>query len=252
MKKIVYVLLLFLVTVFSAKAQNGDKLFEEATELYTDGKYAQAIKKYESILENQQVSTAVYYNLANAHYKLNHIAPSIYNYEKALQLSPNDEDVKNNLAFAENMTLDAIEKTPKTGISKFTNQIISTFNYDTWAWISIGFSVLFALAVLAYYFVVSSNKKRLFFITSILCLILLLGSVVFAFLQYDLQQSNKFAIIFEQEVAVKAEPNSKAEEVFILHEGTKIKVLDNFNNYTKIELADNKQGWMPETALRKL
>lgn len=252
MKKIFYFLLLLLMASLPVTAQNGEKLFEEATQLYADGKFEQAIKKYEQIIENDQVSTAVYYNLANAHYKLNHIAPSIYNYEKALQLSPNDEDVKNNLAFAQNMTLDAIEEAPQTGISKSFKNVISFFDYNSWAWLSIVFSVLFAASALLYYFATSTVKKRLFFVTGLLSIIFLIVSVSFAYLQFGWQQSKEFAIIFTEEIAVKAEPNTKAEEVFTLHEGTKVKVLDNFNNYTKIELADKKQGWMPEKALKKL
>ena len=80
-------------------AQN-QSLFEQGNQLYNDGKYAEAIDKYKAILDSENHSAELYFNLANAHYKLNHIAPSIYYYEKALKLSPKDQDIKNNLAFA--------------------------------------------------------------------------------------------------------------------------------------------------------
>ena len=89
--------------------------------MYNEGKYAEAISLYESILATKKHSAALYFNLANAHYKLNHIAPSIYYYEKALQLNPNDSDIKNNLAFAQNMTIDAINDVPEVGFSKLIN-----------------------------------------------------------------------------------------------------------------------------------
>ena len=103
MKTILYILS-FLLSAISF-AQN-ETLFEEANTLYNKGKYGEAIDKYTSILETGNHSASLYFNLANANYKLNNIAPSIYFYEKALQLAPNDSDINNNLAFAQNMTID--------------------------------------------------------------------------------------------------------------------------------------------------
>ena len=101
MKKIVYILS-FLFS-FGLFAQN-QALFEKANTLYNEGKYAEAIDNYITILETEKHSADIYYNLANAHYKLNNIAPSIYYYEKALLLDPNDSEINNNIAFAKNMT----------------------------------------------------------------------------------------------------------------------------------------------------
>src|SRR5690554_2797315 len=113
MKQIIYsVLFIFSSVCF---AQNTS-LFDQGNALYNDGEYEQAILKYETILENGEHSAALYFNLANAHYKLNHIAPSIYYYEKALQLAPNDKEIKNNAAFAKNMTIDAIGTVPEVGL----------------------------------------------------------------------------------------------------------------------------------------
>ncbi|MFD2434094.1 tetratricopeptide repeat protein [Mesonia maritima] len=115
MKNLIYIFVFFFFGIISA--QNADALFEKATAQYNDGNYDAAISSYEQILKEEKVSASLYYNLANAHYKLNHIAPSIYYYEKALQLNPNDADIKNNLEFAENMKIDAIEEVPKTGLA---------------------------------------------------------------------------------------------------------------------------------------
>ena len=107
-------------------AQN-ETLFNEATELYNNGEYSAAIENYEEILENGEHSASLYFNLGNCYYKLNSIGPSIYYYEKALLLSPNNEEIKNNLRFAQNMRLDAIEEMPKTELSRIYNSIIGMF-----------------------------------------------------------------------------------------------------------------------------
>lgn len=128
MKKLVYILVFFLSFITSAQ---NISLFEQGNALYNDGNYEQAILKYENILENGEHSAELYFNLANAHYKLNHIAPSIYYYEKALQLAPNDKEIKNNAAFARNMTIDAIDSVPEVGLSNYIKKVTNTFGFNT-------------------------------------------------------------------------------------------------------------------------
>ena len=120
MKKLLTIIVLLLSLL--GNAQN-EALFNRATDAYNDGDYPKAIEYYTGILENGQHSAELYFNLGNAYYKLNQIAPSIYNYEKALLLSPNDPEIKNNLAYAQNMTLDAIETMPETVLSKIYKNI---------------------------------------------------------------------------------------------------------------------------------
>ena len=113
----------FSVIGFSQNNQH----FEEANALYNDNKYAEAIDKYESILDTEVHSAELYFNLGNANYKLNNIAPTIYYYEKALQLNPNDKEIENNLAYAQNMTIDAIDSVPEVGFSRIINNVVNTF-----------------------------------------------------------------------------------------------------------------------------
>src|SRR5690606_27767863 len=100
--------------------------------LYNEGKYQEAINNYLKVTEGNDHSAALYYNLANSYYKLNQIAPSIYYYEKALLLAPQDTDIKNNLLYAQNMTIDAIEVLPQTGLSRIFQNMVSKFSYHSW------------------------------------------------------------------------------------------------------------------------
>ncbi len=232
-------------------AQN-EGIFEQANQLYNDGKYLEAIEKYTTILETKQHSAALYYNLANAHYKLNNIAPSIYYYEKALLIAPNDSDIKNNLAFAQNMTIDSIETIPQTGFSKIFNNLIDKFSYETWSYLSILFMLIFAITFLIYYFSITQRKKRLFFILSIISVFMTVTTIIFSFKQYSNKKNNTFAIIFAEETQALSEPNFRSDEVFILHEGTKIQVLDQLNDWKKIRLSNGKIGWIPAEAIKEL
>ena len=135
-------LLLLLVQVFPARAQ-AEARFEKATAAYNEGDYLKAISYYEDILAGKQHSAALYFNLGNAHYKLGHIAPSIYYYEKALLLDPDDPEIRNNLGFAQNMTLDAIQPLPKTDLRRLYDRLIYFLSLDTWAYAGVMFMFLF-------------------------------------------------------------------------------------------------------------
>lgn len=246
--------LIYMVVFFVASQLQGQEkpLFDQATQHYADGDYPAAVKDYMNILSAGKTSTAVYFNLGNSFYKMDSLAPSIYYYNKALQLSPNDADVQNNLAFAKRRTIDAIENVPKTGLTKLVDDLISTLTFNAWAVLAIVFSLFFMLFGIGYYFTLKSGQKRLYFTLSVLGLIFGAFSVIFAYQQYNIQQSKKFAIVFAKEIGVHAEPNHNSTRAFTLHEGTKIKLLDDFNGYSKIELSDGNQGWIKEDAVKKL
>ena len=233
MKLLIHIII-FLLSVVSV-AQN-ESVFEEGNTLYNEGKYAEAIDKYNLILETKVHSADLYFNLANAHYKLNNIAPSIYFYEKALLLSPNDTDIKNNMAFAKNMTIDAIDIIPETGISKFIKNLTNAMSFDAWAKTAVVFVLCFVILFLIYYFAYSTINKRLAFIGSLTSLLLLCVSLGLAFHKFTIDKNNKPAIVFAQESKVKNEPNSRSEEAFRLHEGTKIQVLETVDDWKKIKL----------------
>lgn len=249
MRKAIYILaFIFSTAVFS----QNHKFFEQANSLYNEGKYAEAIDKYNLILDAQVHSADLYFNLANAHYKLNNIAPSIYFYEKALQLSPNDVDIKNNMAFAKNMIIDAIDVIPETGLSKFIKGTTNMMSFDGWAKTSIAMVFCFVILFLVYYFAYSTGIKRLTFISSIAALFLLCTALVFAFHKYSLDKKDNPAIVFAQEAKVKSDPNMRSEEAFRLHEGTKVQVIDDYNDWKKIKLADGKTGWVISEDIKPL
>lgn len=248
MKQLFYILFFF----FGNLVAQNQTVFEQANTLYNEGEFEQAILKYQSILETKQHSAALYYNLANAHYKLNNIAPSIFYYEKALQLKPNDKEIVSNLAFAKKMTVDAIETVPKLGLSRFFNKLTNVFSFDSWAKLTIVLMVVFVALFLIYYITDNTVRKRLTFTTSFTFLFLSLFSLGLAFQKQALDKKDNPAIIFAQKTEVKTEPNMSGSEAFVLHEGTKVQVLDTINNWKKIKLEDGKTGWIIASDLKLL
>ncbi|AVR44670.1 ion channel protein [Christiangramia fulva] len=240
-----------LLMSFLGFSQN-EQLFDQANKAYQNGNYEKAVEDYQKILDNGEASAELYYNLANAHYKLNHVAPSIYYYEKALQLKPGDEDIRNNIEFARNMAIDDIEAVEQTGMSDRFNSFLATFTYHTWAWIAIGFSLLFVILFLFYYFSGRPVAKRILFGSAIFSLFLCVVSVFFAFQQRSYIENNEFAIVFSEEAEVRNEPNMRGDASFELHEGARAKVLEDYQEWSRIELANGDQGWIKSSDIKKL
>ncbi len=224
--------------------------FDKATEAYNDGEYQKAIDLYLDILESGKHSAELYFNLGNCYYKLDEIGPSIYFYEKALLLKPQDAEILDNLRFAENMRLDAIEEMPKTAMAKLHDTVVLAWSFDQWAIIAIVMLSLFVTGYITYYLLYSATKKRIAFISGTLALFLAVFALAMAYLAFQDFTTKNPAIIFEREVAVTSEPNQRSEKVFVLHEGTKVNVMDTLENWHKIKIADGQTGWIPSESLR--
>src|SRR5690554_3215231 len=239
MKIVQSILFLFPILLF------GQGSFNQANELYQQEKYQEAIQVYEQILDNGQHSVELYYNLGNAYYKLNKIAPAIYNYEKALLLEPNNSDVKNNLKFAQNMMIDSFSEVPKVGFSNWLSGFTSVYHYDIWANIAIGFSFLVLLSFIGYYFISRIVLKRSFFGLAVLFLVCSILSVMIA--SFEKNQSENY-----NPVIVKSEPNASASNAAVIYEGTKVYIQESLDQYYKVELPNRMNGWILKNSVKTL
>ena len=230
----------------------ADSLFARATDAYNEGDYDKAVTLYGQILETGNHSAALYFNLGNAHYKQGHIAPSIYNYEKALLLDPADSEISNNLEFARNMTLDAIQPLPQSDIRKAYGTVLNHFTMDQWAYLGIAFMILFVIGALLYYLFYLPNQKRIALIGALIALFLSIGTTLMAFLNYRAYRQDQPAIVFAEALNIRSEPNARAEAVFELHEGTKVQVLDSLDGWIHLRIADGQTGWASGKHLKLL
>lgn len=247
MKNILY-LFLFISQVFFAQSS-----FEKGNALYRKGEYKQAAQEYESILkEEKKHSAELYFNLGNCYYKLNKVAPSIYNYEKALVLKPNDAETLNNLKFAKKLTIDEIKDVPKVGFAKLIQNFTGIFNYNTWAWISIGIAFAFLLSFIGYYFSQLTLSKRIYFIGMFILLFALLLSVSAGITEKSHYDNDLPAIVFAEMAEVRSEPQKAGSSIFLLHEGAKVYVKETLENWKKIELTDGTEGWIDASAIKEV
>ena len=246
MKQLLY--LLFLITPISW-AQSP---FEKGNQYYQKENYQAAITSFESILNSGKESAEVYFNLGNAYYKLHKVAPAIYNYEKALLLSPNDEEIKTNLDFARKMTIDDIKVIPRVGFQKLISDFTSKYYYDTWAWIAVAFAFLFLAFFAGYYFSQRTVLKRIFFFGMFVWLAGIGLTAASGFYEKNRTDSEKPAIIFAETTPLKNEPKINSQDATVLHEGTKVYILESIANWKKVELTDETTGWIEEDAIKEI
>ncbi len=249
MKKISILLLFVISSVF---ANSDQEPFDMANSLYKEGNYQKAVETYESLIAANEVSSELYHNLANSYYKLNKVAPAIYNYEKALQLNPANEDAQNNLIFANRLTIDRIEALPKSFSQKLSDSIFSKLHFNTWGFLAIFFSFAAVALFILFFFSFSPLKKRLFFSFSLVAALFMIVSYTIAFQEYKKEEKTIEAIVFSEQVNVQTEPIINASDAFVIHEGTKVKVLDTVDDWKKIKLADGKIGWLKNTDIKTL
>jgi len=246
MKKIFYILILTTQVFF---AQNG---FEKGNDLYQNGKYDLAVKAYESVLAANKQSAELYFNLGNSYYKLNEIAPAIYNYEKALVLDPCNKETLNNIKFAQKQTIDEIKVVPKVGFAKLIRDFTGNYRYDTWAWITVAFATLFMLFFVGYYFSQRGTVKRIFFFGMFVIILLIVISISSAIFEKNHFKNERPAIVFAESTEVKNEPQKASTAIFVLHEGTKVFVAETLENWKKIQLTDGTEGWIDSGAIKEV
>jgi tetratricopeptide (TPR) repeat protein len=234
--------ILLLVLGSNLFAQSATELFEKASVSYEEKDYESAIELYQKLEELPVYSSDVYYNLANCYYKTHQKAQAVLYYEKALQIAPRDEDVLFNLKLVQLQLVDKLAQIPQPFYSKWMVKAKNILPVDGWAKMGLFFLLLFSILII--WFFISANymlKKRLFIGFS-LSLIISIKSLGMAYYSHITQQES--AILMEANTYVKSAPSTQSEDLFILHEGTKILVLEQFNNWTKIKLSDGMIGWL--------
>lgn len=246
MKKLLILFLLAVQSIF------GQESFDKANELYRKDQFEAAVTAYENILKTKKHSAELYFNLGNAYYKLNKVAPAIYNYEKALLLDPDNADVTNNLKFAQQLQIDDVKQVDTVGFGKLLQDFTSAFHYNIWGGIAIGGSVLFLAFFMGYYFSQTTGLKRIFFFAMFVALLLIILSIFAAIFEKSRYQNDQPAIVFAEVISVKTEPKSDAPDAFILHEGTKVQVLESVDKWKKITLPDGTNGWIDHSAIKLL
>lgn len=252
LRKVVTVvtLLLSLGASMNIQAKDLDSLWTAGVQAYTDGKFSDASAAWTSIEESGQKSAKLYYNLGNAWFKQGNYPKAILNYERALRLDPSYSDARYNLEFTSNFVQDKIEPVPEFILKSVARKVCYVMGSNAWAVI---FLVLLAAAlVMGLLFLLGSSvgKRRAGFYCGIVLLLLSAGALSFSIWQKSDSVKTDTAIVMSPVSSVKSSPSSgSSKDLFVIHEGTKVTILDEVGTWKNIALADGRQGWITSNEL---
>lgn len=244
MKRYLLMLGILLGAMCTLHAQEYTALFTEANKAYTDGQYEQALEQYNQILSSGQESAALYYNLGNTYYRLGEIGQALLYYERAHRLKPNDKEINENIAFAYSRTEDKIETLPQFFLVRWCHALVQAMSVHGWMWVCLILLAVGGASLVLFTLAHSYALRKGSLITTLSFAVLLLVAIVCTISANAQRTSHSDAIVTAPMSVVKSSPSESSVDKFILHEGTKVKLLDELDGWQKIRIADGNIGWM--------
>lgn len=253
--KVFYVLLLLILTLGQMQrsfANPQQEIIKNANTEYSNGYYDHALELYQMVLEQGYTSADLYYNIGNTFFKLNRIPEAVLYYERALKLAPNDENIRFNLELAQKRTFDKIESIPDLFYERWFRSLVNNNTADGWGiWSIVLLSVAFILA--AIYLLSPRRGMRVFaFYFSATLIVLALSTLSMAYLQHHFRTANPEGIVFDPSVTVKSSPSDGSIDLFVIHEGTKVKIKDQVGDWYEVRIASGSQGWIKAGTIEKI
>lgn len=243
------VAILLLMTVpFAASAQDDpyvDSLWNEANAAYADGRWADAASGYEMISSMGLESAALYCNAGDAFFKDGNVPMAIVYYERALKLDPSYEDARYNLELMNSLIQDRIDAVPEFILKVWARDICYIMDSDSWAVCFLVFLALTLAMALTFVLAPTAAGRRVGFFVGIVFLVCTVCSISFSVWQKKDYMSADEAIVTRPVTSVKSSPSAESStDLFILHEGTKVRILDEVGRWNNVELVDGRQGWI--------
>lgn len=242
--------LLIILLFYSTYAESYlERNFKNANNQFLSGDYQKSIELYEKLLSEGYSGASLHYNLANAYYRVGKIGLAILHYEKAKKFLPNDEDINHNLNFVRLQTKDKVEKLPEFFVFELWENVLAIFDADQLTIISYVFLLIILTSVLTYIISKNYNTRRISFYSIFIALIIFVFSTIILTVRLNRDYNVKYGVILSASVVVKSSPDPFSKDSFIIHEGLKVKIEDNIDNWVKIRLEDGKVGWLDKKSL---
>ena len=241
----------FLTTLLACCCVSA-QTFELANASYASEKYDEAIRQYETLIEQGYTSVNLEYNLGNAYFRMRQLGPAILHYERALRMDPSNGDVRHNLEFAKSQTVDKIEDASELFLTRWWRALRNRLSTDGWAVLAV-LTFLLVLGCLAcYFFVRRLAVRKAGFSLAVVSLLVSLLAFVMATQSRSWELQSGEAVIFAPTVTLKSTPDESGTDLFILHEGTKVSLKSELGEWMEVQTEDGNTGWLPIVALERI
>ena len=244
--------LLILILPLTLWASTPEQQLADANKAYFSGHYEAAIKIYEPLVDKGYTSTVLYYNLGNAYFKLGNMPMAILFYEKAKKLSPADSEIEHNIRLANTRIVDKFEAVPTLFYVRWYNSIKNILSPDRMAQVSLTLIASFWVMLGIYFFARRRMLRIISFYTAILFILMGGFGMVLAYQSYHAVLNPTEAIVMEPSIGIKSSPDAKSVDQFVIHEGTKVRVMDRIGAWKEIGIANGNSGWVQSSAIREI
>lgn len=249
-----YIIIFFIQFLIS---QNNVSFSQETTkqkflkgvEFYSEAKYQEALDIWLELYNNGYRSPSLLYNIGNAYFKISNLPGAILFYERARLLKPSDENINYNLNIVRSMVVDRFDEIPELFFVRWYNFISLLVSANGWALISLISFILFLVLLSVYLYSSKYRLKVISFWISIFCILISVASLSFSIRNKSLVYESREAIIFTPSVSGKSSPDISGTDLFVIHEGTKVRIEDTVGVWHEIRLSDGNKGWVPATCL---
>ncbi len=273
MKFISCILLLFVSLIDVAAQASSDSVapkkttggipvkivLQRADSAYSADNFVMAESLYLEALKREGSSSELFYNLGNAYYRQGNLGKAIINYERALKLDPTNADARANLDFVNSKITD---KQIDSGsyLDSIWKGTVGMFHPDTWAMIALLLFAVFLGAVAAYLFSSAVAVKKASFFGGLVVFAVTVIAVVVSFAAANNVNSDNYAIILPPSSQLSTSPRearNQSEQAFLLHEGTKVEIIDSISNpgegmWYEVLVGHGERAWVKASDVERI
>ena len=229
-----------------------EELLQSAEQYFLDQQYPMAVATYQSVIEKGEHSSSIYYNLGCAYFQQGQIGKSVLNFARANALDPTDADIQHNLELALAKTKDKIEPSDKFILVEWLDDLSSTQSSSQWAITALILFALTASAIILWLITERLSLRKLGFFSGLITALAFLLSLACGSNALDREATTDAAVIMNNAVSVKSSPSNGGKDIFILHEGTEVEILQTLDTWSEVKLKDGNRGWLQTSSIEQL
>lgn len=251
MKKIALLLIFTLLAVGYTMAEPQADI-QKANKAYQEGFYENAISLYEKVIHQGYTSSELYYNLGNAYFKTDQMPSAILYYERARKLDPNNEDILYNLKIANSKIIDKIDQLPQLFYQRWWSNVKQLFSPDEWAVNTIVLLFLFFAIAVIFLLATSIRVRKILLTSGFIILFVTVLAFIISIQTYNYANNKREAIVYTASLPVKSSPEESGIDLFVIHEGLKVQIIDELSGWKEIRIDNGSKGWVKTESLKAI
>jgi tetratricopeptide (TPR) repeat protein len=233
---------ILLLSVAQAADINADSLFAQANNYYDNQQYDSALQVNLMLVKAGYQSASLYYNIGNCYFKQGELGYAILYYLRAKRLSPNDDDINANLAFAQQFMPTRLEGVKINPVTTFFDMIVTPFTMNLLFWMASILFIIFLLYLIGFVYF----RYRGLFVNIVIysLLILVIVSSGLAGYKYRTQYLTRRGVVVTPEAPIYSAPSENSDVEFTGGYGLTFEIKKSMEDYYLVLFENKRKGWI--------